>query len=297
LQQAKVNLERTKIVAPIDGVIVTESVQTDSFVQRGATLCVIEDTQHVEVSCSLRSDQLLLILQQSQAGAVSNYELPHTPVTVVYQVSGREEIKYEWRGELSRYEGIGLDPQSRTSPVRVRVDNPQEVYQNGARVYDKSGGGLPALVRGMFVECKIHTTPPKNTVLVPKLALKPGNQIWRFVQDDSLVANEAAESLPVEAKPDEAKQTKNLAVRVKPEEWTAGTVKVLSNIRVINLIDHGPSNEEFWVIEGKDQLSVNDHVIVSPLANMMGDGNDKVRYQSFNTAGSGSDATSESTKE
>jgi multidrug efflux pump subunit AcrA (membrane-fusion protein) len=297
LQQAKVNLERTKIVAPIDGVIVTESVQTDSFVQRGATLCVIEDTQHVEVSCSLRSDQLLLILQQSQASAASNYELPHTPVTVVYQVSGREEIKYEWRGELSRYEGIGLDPQSRTSPVRVRVDNPQEVYQNGARVYDKSGGGLPALVRGMFVECKIHTTPPKNTVLVPKLALKPGNQIWRFVQDDSLVANEAAESLPVEARPDEAKQTKNLAVRVKPEEWTAGTVKVLSNIRVINLIDHGPSNEEFWVIEGKDQLSVNDHVIVSPLANMMGDGNDKVRYQSFNTAGSGSDATSESTKE
>lgn len=149
------------------------------------------------------------------------------------------------------------------------------------------------LVRGMFVECKIHTTPPKNTVLVPKLALKPGNQIWQFVKDDSLVANEEVESTPLEAKPNEAKQTKNLAVSVKPEEWTAGTVKVLSNIRVINLIEHGPNNEEFWVIEGKDQLSVNDHVIVSPLANMMGDGNDKVRYQSFDTA----DATSESKKE
>ena len=44
LEQAKVNLDRTEVKSPISGVIITESVQEDSFVQKGATLCMIEDT-------------------------------------------------------------------------------------------------------------------------------------------------------------------------------------------------------------------------------------------------------------
>lgn len=291
LDQAKVNLQRTKIASPIDGVIVTESVQTDSFVQRGATLCVIEDTQHVEVSCNLRTDQLLLVLQQQSAQtskATSSYELPDTPVTVSYRISGREEASYQWQGKLSRYEGIGLDAQSRTTPIRIRVDNPQEVFQNGARIYEKSSQGMPALVRGMFVECSIHTQPPHNTVLIPKLGLKPGNQLWKFVPDNSIVAAEAGtsatlEKIPAESTPETKKPTKNAQVSITPNEWTAGRLQVIPNVKVINLIQFGPNHDEYWVAEGKDLLRTGDQVIVSPLANVLGDGNDQVRYQSLVT--------------
>ncbi|HUP79476.1 MAG TPA: HlyD family efflux transporter periplasmic adaptor subunit, partial [Pirellula sp.] len=72
LEQAKVNLDRTTVKSPISGVIVTESVQEDSYVQKGATLCMIEDTERVEVSCNLRSDQLLLVLDQSDLEKTSS---------------------------------------------------------------------------------------------------------------------------------------------------------------------------------------------------------------------------------
>lgn len=310
LQQARVNLERTMVASPIDGVIVTESVQADSFVQRGATLCVIEDTQRVEVSCNLRSDQLLLVLEQRLAAnnstgpmpvvQGSNYELPKTPVTVSYRVAGREEISYQWKGHLSRYEGVGLDSQSRTVPVRVRVDNPQEAIRNGETARPQGPGGIAALVRGMFVECQIHTATPRDTVLIPKLGLKPGNQVWKFVRDDALVANEESESesaataldgskvenedVKRDAKGDAKKATKNLQLSINPEEWTAGRVEVISNVKVLSLIQHGPKREDYWVVEAKEGLTSGDSLIVSPLANISGDGSDLVRYQATKPA-------------
>ncbi len=297
LQQARVNMERTKIASPLDGVIITESVQADSFVQRGATLCVIEDTQRVEVSCNLRTDQLLMILEQRAmnnstesplTNSVASYELPTTPVTVSYKVAGREEIIYEWKGHLSRYEGVGLDSQSRTVPVRIRVDNPLEVFKDGNQVKEGSGRGLPALVRGMFVECKIHTKTPANTVLIPKLALKPGNQVWKFTRDDSLIASEevvAQDPQPLSSQDSGAKPAKITQVSINPAEWTAGSLTVLSNIKVLNLITLGPNKQEYWIAESTGGIAVGDQVIVSPLASVRGDGTDKVRYQSSQLSG------------
>ncbi len=91
-----------------------------------------------------------------------------------------------------------MDAQSRTVPIRIQVEKPSEVYVNGEKLEGASESGLPALVRGMFVQCQIHTIPPKNVVLIPKMALKPGNQLWKFEQDDTLIAAEepaAAETL------------------------------------------------------------------------------------------------------
>ncbi|XZE21352.1 efflux RND transporter periplasmic adaptor subunit [Pirellulaceae bacterium SH449] len=292
LQQARVNLERTKIVSPIDGVIVTESVQTDSYVQKGATLCVIEDTERVEVSCNLRSDQLLLILEQPLDGldtpkvrtllSASSYQLPHTDVTVSYRIAGREGTTYEWKGKLSRYEGLGLDAQSRTIPVRIQVEKPSEVFVNGEKLPSVSDSGMPALVRGMFVQCRIHTIPPKNIVLVPKLALKPGNQLWKFEPDDSLVAPDedgsTADDIKVEPATPTASQ-KNAPISINPDEWQAGRLLVTGGVNVVNLVSIGPSGAEYWVVQGSDQLQPNDLVIVSPLANVTGDGSDQVRFQ------------------
>ncbi|MFM8401814.1 MAG: hemolysin D, partial [Pirellula sp.] len=55
LAQAKVNLERSEVKSPISGVLINETVQEDSYVQRGDKLCIIEDTEKVEVSCNLRT--------------------------------------------------------------------------------------------------------------------------------------------------------------------------------------------------------------------------------------------------
>ncbi|MBM3963999.1 MAG: hypothetical protein FJ308_02880 [Planctomycetes bacterium] len=281
LNQAKINLERSEIKAPVSGVIVNETVQKDSYVQKASLMCVIEDTERVEVTCNLRTDQLLLVLDQidskdgtsssSRVTRSSSYELPKTPVDISYHVSGRDDIVYQWRGHLSRYEGIGLDPQSRTVPVRITVENPREVRRNGELIAEDGNGGLPALVRGMFVDVAIKTIPKQALVLLPKLALKPGGQVWKFEHDPSILSS-SSDSKSGTADIDSALNLPKL------EEWDAGRVKILGGIRTVSLI-RVPAfwNEEYWVAEAKNELKIDEKLIVSPLSNLIGDGNDKVR--------------------
>ncbi len=289
LEQAKVNLDRTTVKSPISGVIITESVQEDSYVQKGATLCMIEDTERVEVSCNLRSDQLLLVLDQpdlaktsspsSRVIKSSSYELPKTPVTISFHVAGRENTEFQWHGHLSRYEGIGIDAQTRTVPVRISVDNPREVWQNGSIIKEEDNGGLPALVRGMFVDCSIRTKPSQALVLLPKLALKPGNQVWQFEHDDSLI-------LPTANEPTTPKQSPGLAPKSKlnVDEWSAGRVRVLTEVKVISTIRlPSDSKQEYWIAEARPDLVPGTLTVVTPLANIIGDGSDKARYKRSST--------------
>jgi multidrug efflux pump subunit AcrA (membrane-fusion protein) len=278
LAQANVNFERSEIKSPISGVIVSESVQEDSYVQRGDKLCVIEDTEQVEVSCNLRTDQLLLILDQLAEGGLkdpssqvlrsSSYELPPTPVQISYQVAGRSDVVYQWNGKLSRYEGIGLDTQSRTVPVRITVDNPRDVRRNGVPIIEEGNGGLPALVRGMFVDVKIQTKPKQSLILIPKLGLKPGGQLWTFEpQAASDVQSQGAEKTVV---PD-----LNLS---NPDDWVIGKVKVLQGIKTIRMlrVPH-LADGEYWIAEAAEGLTPGTMLVTSPLANLIGDGSDKVR--------------------
>jgi len=297
LSQAKVNLNRTQITAPISGVIVSEMVEQSSYIQKGATLCLIHDTQQVEVSCNLRSDQLMLVLDHKQAmspvdstprASAESYELPPTPVTVEYRVAGRDESVYRWQGKLSRYEGIGLTAQSRTVPIRITVDDPRRMQRSEQSTDNKTNSrSPPALLQGMFVDCKIHTSPHRPLILVPKLALRPGNQVWKFVDDPSIIASpKMDESNPTKKpadekpKPTTATASKPTTLKINLEEWSAGTVRVISNLQTIRSI-RWPDNagDEYWVAVAHPELEFGSLTIVSPVANLIGDGTDKVRLQ------------------
>jgi multidrug efflux pump subunit AcrA (membrane-fusion protein) len=174
-KKAELDLERTRIRAPVDGVIVEDNVESDSFVQKGAPLYTIEDTSKVEISSRLRMDDLFWLwdeasaLPHDQAGAAkSRYELPQREVEVVYRL-GPTAHEYTWKGRLSRYDGIGLDEKTRTVPVRIVVDDPR---QDGSM-------GPPALVRGMYVAIRIAVHPQATLLRVPEKALRPGNRVWR----------------------------------------------------------------------------------------------------------------------
>jgi multidrug efflux pump subunit AcrA (membrane-fusion protein) len=287
LAQAKVNLERSEVRSPISGVIINETVQEDSYVQRGDKLCIIEDTERVEVSCNLRTDQLLLILDQLSSGQnkdpssqvlrASSYELPPTPVEISYQVAGRSDVVYQWHGKLSRYEGIGLDTQSRTVPVRITVENPRDVRRNGVEITEEGNGGLPALVRGMFVDVKIKTKPRRPLVLIPKLALKPGGQLWSFEPQSSELKGETVPAAPM--------SELNLS---NPEDWVVGNVKVIGGVKTIRIsrVPH-LGDREYWIAEADERFGPGTKLVTSPLANLIGDGSDKVRTAKSNMANEG----------
>ncbi len=181
LDKARLDLSRTKITAPIDGVVVEDPAEIDSYVQRGTPLATIEDTSSVEVKCNLLMEDLYWIWRQAGLDAASaawsptSYELPPTPATVALNLVGHE---FRWRGVLSRYDGMGLDERTRTVPCRVVVANPREVLTD-ATAGGSAPVGPPALVRGMYVSVRVHVDTSTTLLALPAGAVRPGNQAWR----------------------------------------------------------------------------------------------------------------------
>ncbi|WP_153559206.1 efflux RND transporter periplasmic adaptor subunit [Roseimaritima sediminicola] len=275
LEAAELNLQRTEIRSPVSGVIVREDAELNSFVQRGSPIITIEDTSKVEVSVNLRMDQLFWVLDQADASAQTSsteslalaaregYQLPATDATIRYRVSGREDVSYQWQGTLIRYDGIGLDEQTRTAPVRIVVDNPKRFRKpDGSQAVSS---GPTALLRGMFVDVTLHIHPQTPLVLVPALAMQPGNRVWHFRPDPAVLepkpkpepetteTGSAAEAQLVADKPrpqdrdpadkpgsdkpaGEQSAAEDLADRA-PEfdvhNWVAGSVRVVTQVRAI----------------------------------------------------------------
>jgi multidrug efflux pump subunit AcrA (membrane-fusion protein) len=184
LEKAQLDLRRTRVSAPIDGVIIREMVEEDSYVQKGTSLAKLEDTSAVEVKCNLRMEELYWLWSQghaddhpSPAGSPTrDYQIPHAPVTVHYELGGR---RYQWQGVLSRFDGIGVDERTRTVPCRVLVANPREVEIQKTGEGTPSVVGPPALVRGMFVTVSVHAKPETVLLEVPQRSVHPGNTVWQ----------------------------------------------------------------------------------------------------------------------
>lgn len=184
LAQARLDLERTEIRAPIDGVIVTAEIEKDSYLSPGDPILTIEDTSAVEVSTNLEM-RMIAWLRANRAGesasSLGAYDVPRVPVTVTYEVLGNV---YSWQGTLTRYDGTGVDERTRTVPCRVLIENPQAVsLQTGSP--DLPVAGPTALMRGMFVKVMLHSKPAIPLLSVPEEAVRPGNVVWA-VRDDKL---------------------------------------------------------------------------------------------------------------
>lgn len=184
-EDAELDRQRTKITMPVDGMIVEDLVEQDSFVAPGTPVAIVEDTSKVEVRCSLQMDELYWLWSQRDEHQTpsddpsADYQIPETPVTVVYRLAGE---RFAWDGVVSRYEGIGLDEATRTVPCRVVVANPRAVRRLGPAEGDASPTGAaapPALVRGMFVTVVIHAQPKSELLTIPERAVRPGNKVWR----------------------------------------------------------------------------------------------------------------------
>jgi len=180
MQKANLDLERTIVKSPVDGVIVQELVETDSFAERGTTLVVIEDTQRAEIRANLKMDDLMWVLDGQSESA--NGTLPSHPVTVTYEFSGKRPLTLTWQGRLDRFDGRGLDTSTRTVPIRIVVDEPDTGTLNG----------IGNLVRGMFVELTISVFTPDSMVLIPKRSLTTSNQVY-VVRTSGQPAGESSE--------------------------------------------------------------------------------------------------------
>ena len=188
VEAAQTNLQRATVVAPDDGIIVSEAVQEGDFVSVGSPLFTFEDTRRSEVLCNLSPRDLAWIRQNSphsedaqqqieQNQSLAAYYLPKTDVSI-FEPDTKNVI---WKGTLERFDGIGRNNVSRTIPTLITVTDP---------VIQTDDNNIHALVRGMFVKCQINVqvsadNTDRRFLAFPAVALRPGNFVWT-VTDNKL---------------------------------------------------------------------------------------------------------------
>lgn len=259
LREARVDFQKAMIDAPANGVVITDDVQKDDFVQVGKTLLVFEDTSAAEIKCDLRADQLQRILdtQPEILNEKDRFKLPPLPARIQYSSNDRT---YNWTGRLDRYDGLGLDERTRTAPCRIHVD--QTVSQNGRRT----------LVRGMYVSVELNLGQQAGLLAIPAEALRAGNVIWAYqpITEKPAARDESTASEDDEAQPGDAER-----FGLEENEVLGELQKY--RIEVVNRVNDHQGVE--WVVAKRDEAVFREGtlLVISPIPQPI-DGM-KLRYQ------------------
>jgi RND family efflux transporter MFP subunit len=172
LEKANLDLERTRIRASFDGRIQSTLVDLGQYVGRGVSLARVYSTDAAEVRLPVAKDQLGYLdlgtglnLQEASGGG---------PAVVLSGTIG--DTSYSWPGRIVRT-GSEFDAKTRMLPLFARVDDPL------GKARDTAGAPLPI---GMFVDAEIEGKRLGKALLIPREALRPGNQVLVVDADSRL---------------------------------------------------------------------------------------------------------------
>jgi RND family efflux transporter MFP subunit len=167
LQQARLNLARTKISLPFDGRLISTQVDVGQYVMPGATLGQAFSTDKVEVRLSLSDRQLASL--GLPIGYVAGVDGGPT-VLLSATVAGS---LHTWSGKMARLDAT-VDPSTRMVFGTVEVLAPYTL--------NRSGQGMPLAV-GLYVDAEIQGRQVDDAYVIPRDALRAGNKV--FVVNDA----------------------------------------------------------------------------------------------------------------
>lgn len=167
LQMAQLNLERTVLYAPFDALVQEESVEIGQFLSPPARAATLAGTRQFWVQVSVPVDKLDYIQIPDVNGAAGSK-------AVVTHATG-SETRTVREGRVIRLLR-DLDPTGRMARVIVAVDDPLAL-QDAAR--------RPILL-GAYVHVDIEGTPMQDVCVVPRAALREGDEVWVMDANDQL---------------------------------------------------------------------------------------------------------------
>lgn len=166
LEKAKLNLERTIVKLPFQGIIRQKKTGVGQFVGTGSILATAFSTEEVLIALPLTDTEL------SYLGLPLAYEEERPfsgPKVNFYSLVSNKNS--EWEGRIVRTAG-SIDPLTRLVYVYAEVINP---YQQS-----------PPLAIGMFVDAVIEGKTIKNGFLVPNSAINNNSNIYVINTNDNL---------------------------------------------------------------------------------------------------------------
>ena len=171
LRRAERDLERTRLIAPYDGRVRSESVDPGQFVSRGETVASMYSVDFAEVRLPVHDDDLAFLPLDLGQGA-GDLALD---VRLVSRFAGRE---HSWQASIRRSEGE-LDPKTKMVNLVAQVPAPYAQPE-----------GTPPLIIGLFVEAEIAGHELDDIALLPRSALQAGDAVYLVDAEQRLVRQE-----------------------------------------------------------------------------------------------------------
>ncbi len=171
LRVAKLNLDRTKVVAPFKGRLREKRADLGQFVGTGTPLARIFATDVAQIRLPLTDDELALL--NMPLAFVESDETPGAVVEFTSVLAGKLRA---WTGRVVRTDGA-IDAQTRQLYAIAQVDDPY-----GAAAQE---AGAPLAI-GLFVEAKINGEEIPEAILIPRTALRSSNRVFVAMEDDTL---------------------------------------------------------------------------------------------------------------
>ncbi|NQU58602.1 MAG: efflux RND transporter periplasmic adaptor subunit [Rhodospirillales bacterium] len=169
LESARLDLQRTVIIAPFDARIAEVNIEATQYTGRGQVLAVADDIALAEVTAQVPIGRLINLIPQNAAmpenaaGVMSRLpDLLGFEAVVRLRASS---IDAQWPARFTRIND-GIDPETRTAGVIVAVDDP---YRHSAP------GSKPPLTKNMFVEVELKGRPRPGQIVVPRASLHGSN--------------------------------------------------------------------------------------------------------------------------
>ncbi len=172
LDQAKLNLERTRIKAPFTGQIREKMVSLGQYVTPATPMLTLFAIDYVEVRLPLHSDQMTLLGLNLSATNNENNTQHLVTATVSSEIG---EQQYSWPAIITRSEGV-IDPQSRQTYVVARINHP---YKGGTE------HSFPLQI-GQFVTAKIDGELLEDVFVLPNTVIQPDNSVYTVSTDNIL---------------------------------------------------------------------------------------------------------------
>lgn len=170
LAKAKLALERSNIVAPYSGRILSKSVDVGQVVSVGTELAEIYAIDYVEIRLPLKNKDLpyMILPESNRFEEESVQEQP--AVTIYSDLATRQS----WFGKVVRTEGA-FDEASQQLFVVAQIDDP----------YGKNDSDSMPLKIGQYVSAKIDGKVIKAALTIPNRAIYQGTYVY-VVEDNML---------------------------------------------------------------------------------------------------------------
>jgi RND family efflux transporter MFP subunit len=173
LERAQRDLDRTSIKAPYAGRVVEKLADVGQYVGTGRELAKIYAVDAAEIDLPLKSGDLAFLdIPEHYRGEKMPVMDNGPEVVFTAPYAGRTG---SWTGKLVRAAG-GIDSRSRQLYVTAQVQDP----------YGRRGGDNPPLKVGMFVSAYITGRVLKDVFVVPRVALREGDQVLLIDAEERL---------------------------------------------------------------------------------------------------------------